>query len=446
MNDLKGKRLLILGGSRDEIDAVRAAKEEGVFVGVTDYYDTRRSPAKLIADKYYDISIADIDALLELIEKEKYDGVLTGFTDSYLKFYADLTKKAGLPYYATKQQLTTFTNKDIYKKLFEKYNVPTLKPYDPNSIKKDFKDFPIILKPTDGSGGKGLNIVYSYDEYIEDMKERDLLKEDLTIKEGHETDIVIERYLKKRKELTAFFVIIDGKSYYMGSANRFLSEMQGDKIGLPILYTYFSSAEDIFEKNVAPQLNKLFEGEKLQNGIMFAQCFLLDNNDIFVYDLGYRLTGTHEYKWFDRMYDLNTMKMLINQAITGKMYDNKSKLLENMEKVKRKKKIAVNVTVLARKGIIKHIKGRDEILKLPYIIDMQMNKAEGNEITDKMIGTLAQITSRIFFVADNLEDIQTKLDEIYGLIDIIDENGNSMIVQNMDYNEIIDEYNYRKNK
>ena len=58
---LRGKKLLILVGGINLITLVQRAKELGIYTIVTDYYDTDRSPAKLVADEYWDISWDDID-------------------------------------------------------------------------------------------------------------------------------------------------------------------------------------------------------------------------------------------------------------------------------------------------------------------------------------------------------------------------------------------------
>ena len=71
MEELKGKKLLVLGGAAMTKDIVNMAHFMGAYVIVTDYYDTHRSPAKLIADEYWDVSINDYDKLSELI-KEKH--------------------------------------------------------------------------------------------------------------------------------------------------------------------------------------------------------------------------------------------------------------------------------------------------------------------------------------------------------------------------------------
>jgi len=90
VNDLKGMKLLVLGGPALAKEIVVAARRLGVYVIVTDWYSPERSPAKKIADKALMISTADVDAIVQLVKSEKIDGVLTGFTDSTLKYYGSL--------------------------------------------------------------------------------------------------------------------------------------------------------------------------------------------------------------------------------------------------------------------------------------------------------------------------------------------------------------------
>ena len=62
MNDLSGKKLLILGGSYQHRKIVKKAKELGIETYLTDYLDTERSPAKQMADHRYMINITETDA------------------------------------------------------------------------------------------------------------------------------------------------------------------------------------------------------------------------------------------------------------------------------------------------------------------------------------------------------------------------------------------------
>ena len=106
--DLRGKRLLILGGSRISCEIIRHTRAMGIVTGVTDFYPLGRSPAKQLADEAYFVDTTDMDAMAELIRGKKFDGVVTGFTDSVLPHYAEICKRLGLPAYGTREQFEVF--------------------------------------------------------------------------------------------------------------------------------------------------------------------------------------------------------------------------------------------------------------------------------------------------------------------------------------------------
>ena len=80
--DLKGKRLLILGAYRTEIEIINEAKKLGVYTIVTDNHtDWSLAPAKALADEAYDISWTDYDALEKICRERNVDGCLAGYSE-----------------------------------------------------------------------------------------------------------------------------------------------------------------------------------------------------------------------------------------------------------------------------------------------------------------------------------------------------------------------------
>ena len=55
--NLRGKRLLIMGGMHISCEIVRKAKEMGIVTIVADYYPKDQSPVKLIADEDIQVSV-----------------------------------------------------------------------------------------------------------------------------------------------------------------------------------------------------------------------------------------------------------------------------------------------------------------------------------------------------------------------------------------------------
>ena len=107
------------------------------FVGAADYYPVTQSPGKQIADASYDVSTLDVDAMAALIKEKMFDGMLTGFSDMLLPYYADICEKADIPCYGTKEQFEIFSHKDQYKHLLRSFGIPTVEDYeiDPDHLR-----------------------------------------------------------------------------------------------------------------------------------------------------------------------------------------------------------------------------------------------------------------------------------------------------------------------
>ena len=141
---LKGKRLLILGGMRFSCEIVNKAREMGIHTIVADYNRIEDSPGKQIADEAVDLSVIDVEAVVSYVKKNAIDGVIVGFNDMLLPYYAEICQKCGLPCYGTKDQFETLIAKDRYKALCRQFGVPTVPEFD---VSDENIKFPFLSNP-----------------------------------------------------------------------------------------------------------------------------------------------------------------------------------------------------------------------------------------------------------------------------------------------------------
>lgn len=83
------KKILILGGTAQQIKLVEAAKKMGVYTIVTDYLVD--SPAKKVADEAWMLNIKDVDQIVERCKQEQVNGVICGYIDPWLTSLAWMT-------------------------------------------------------------------------------------------------------------------------------------------------------------------------------------------------------------------------------------------------------------------------------------------------------------------------------------------------------------------
>lgn len=427
VSNLKGKRLLILGGNRISCEIVRKAKELGIYTMVTDWYPIDRSPAKQLADEYFMTSTADIPSMVKLIKDEKVDGVITGFTDSVLPYYADMCELAGLPHYGTREQFETLTNKNAYKKLCKQYGVPVVDEYhltenDLHTDKVNQIKYPVLVKPADGSGARGVFICKDKDELINNYQK--------ALRHSETKEIIVERFVEG-KEVTVFYTLRDGEIYLSAMGNRHIKDNQKDTLALPVAYTFPSIYLKDYTRNVDPRVKEMFSSLGMKDGMVFMQC-LIEDGECLVYDIGYRLTGSLEYKLLEEICGYNPLEMMINYALTGKMAD--FSLEEKANPFWDT--YACNVSFLIKPGVIREIQGVDDILNTSKVIDAVLAHVEGDKLPESAKGTLRQIVLRAFATASTQEELEVKLNEIYEKLNVISDQGENMLLEGLDTGEM----------
>ncbi len=423
MKELEGKRLLILGGNNMSKEIVRKARMMGVYTIVTDWYDTVKSPVKLMADAYWNESIEDYEKLSVLIKENKVDGVLTGFTDSYLLPYQRICEMNNLPCYGTREQFDVFTSKDKYKALCRQYNVPTIKEY---SIDSDDISYPVLVKPVDGSGSRGITICHDRDELNEAYQK--------AIDSSKQKKALIEQYIEGR-EVTVFWLFVDGQYYLTAIGNRHVKHNQdGNIIPLPVGYTFPSVVLPKYQKEVEENAKRMFASVGVKDGMMFMQCKVKDGSCL-VYDIGYRLSGSIEYKILERVYGVDPLEMLIRFSLTGKMTnDDVSNKIDPVGMLP-----SFNVSCLCAPGTIKDITGLEEVRAFPEVIDVVRAHYPGQTITEQMKGLLTQITVRVLGTVKEKNQLYQVMKRVHDTIGIVSDEGKNLLLPGIEQ-EDIDEF------
>ena len=417
---LKNKKLLIIGGDSFSVDIVKTAQSMGIYTIVTDWYDTKRSPAKLVADEYWNTSIEDYESLTKQIKEHHVDGILTGFTDSYLLAYQHLCEINNLPSYGTKEQFEILTNKALYKEWCKRFNVPTIQQY--NASDTDIP-FPVIIKPVDGSGSRGLHVCHNQEELQDAIA--------ASKKSSKQGKVIIERYMTGR-EVTIFWTFVDGKYYLSAIGNRHVKQNQGENvIPLPVGYTFPSVVIPKYQSEVEEYAKQMFSELGIQNGMMFMQCKVEDGT-CYVYDIGYRLTGSMEYKILEVVSGYNPLKMLINFALTGKMTDEDISTKVNPATMSP----CYNVSCLCAPGTIAEINGCDTLMQEDGVIDSILTHFSGETITEEMKGLLTQITVRVLGSVKNQDELFSTMKHIGETIQIISTDNRQLLLPGIQQEDI----------
>ena len=424
MSDINGKRLLILGGVVLSCDIIKQAKKQGAYVLVTDYLE--ESPGKKIADKSFMVSTTDIDAVVELIKKENVDGMITGFVDSMLPYYQAICEKTSIPCYVTKEQIDIVTNKKRFKKLCQSFDVPVVAEYEiqyPFTL-QDVKNinYPVLIKPVDNSGARGIYICETPEDLIDNYEK--------SLSFSSSKKVLVERYITA-KEATIFYIIQDNEICLSAMADRHVKNNQIGIIPLPVAYTFPSKHLEKYQETLNSKVVEMFKSIGVRNGMIFIQAFV-ENENIIFYEMGYRLTGSLEYKIISKLNGFNPMEMMINFALTGSMNEIRIKDIVNPNY----KGWGFNITFLVKPGKIGSMLGIEEVSSLEGVIDVVASYSEGDIILESSIGTLKQVILRVFATTKTKNEMANLMDKIHGLIKVYSVDGENMLLDVFDTSEL----------
>ena len=162
------KKLMLLGGSAQQIIAIETARRLGYATVLCDFLPD--NPGQHHADTFYLVSTTDKEAILEVARKEQIDGILAYASDPAAPTAAYVAQKLGLPG-SPYRSVELLCNKDQFRKFLADNNFCTPKAKGYRSTEEALSDIsasafkmPVIVKPVDSSGSKGVGRIDTMEE------------------------------------------------------------------------------------------------------------------------------------------------------------------------------------------------------------------------------------------------------------------------------------------
>lgn len=310
------KKILLLGGSAQQIVAIKTAQKLGYYTVLCDYLPD--NPGQYEADKFYLVSTTDKDAVLEVARNEQVDGVLAYASDPAAPTAAYIAEKLGLsgaPYHSVE----TLCNKDQFRKfLIENgFSTPKAKGYasaeDALKEKENF-EFPIIIKPVDSSGSKGATVLQTEDGL------KNALDFAFSFSRCHR--IIVEHFIeKKHPYLIGGDVFIEnGKIVLWGLLNCHRDNCVNPLV--PVGKSYPLQLEDEDIQHVKETLSSMVEKLRISNGSMNVELVVDKSNRVWPIDVGPRSGGNMIPDLLGDMFGVDIAEMSVKAAMGAAIKDN----------------------------------------------------------------------------------------------------------------------------
>lgn len=246
------KKILLLGGSRYLLPVVEAAHKLGYYAITCDYLPD--NIAHKYSDEYCNVSIIDKDAVLETAKKLNIDGIMSFACDPGVATAAYVAEKLGLPSCGSYESVSILQNKGKFRKFLKDngFNVPMAKKY--TEIKSALNDlelfhWPVIVKPTDSAGSKGVTRVDSPENLEKSIN--------YAISFSHCHEFIIEDFLEVKgySSDTDSFSVNGRLKFVSFSSQRFDSSAANPYT--PSAYSWPASISDEHQRELSSELQRL---------------------------------------------------------------------------------------------------------------------------------------------------------------------------------------------
>ena len=187
----------------------------GLKVAIADF--NQNAVAIPYADKYYNVSTIDEEGIYQTAKDFKADGIITLCTDMPMRALAYACEKLHLNGPSLKTAVMA-TDKGEMIKSFEKNGVNHPKYLILNKNEKyDFKKikFPLIIKPIDNSGSRGIVLVNKKEEFESSLE--------YSRKYSRNGNVIIEEYMKG-PEVSVEIMVINSVPYVLQVTDKLTTE------------------------------------------------------------------------------------------------------------------------------------------------------------------------------------------------------------------------------
>ena len=387
------KKILLLGGSAQQIIAIKTAKKLGYYTVVCDFLTD--NPGQYEADKFYLVSTTDKEAILQVAMKEKIDGLIAYASDPAAPTAAYVAEKMNLrtnPYEAVE----TLCNKDKFRAFLKKngFNTPKSSGYATveaalHEIKE--YEFPIIIKPVDSSGSKGVTVLDSPTGLQE------ALEFAFSYSRGHR--IIIEEFIEKKHPylVGGDIFVQDGKVILWGLLNCHRDISVNPIVPVGKSYPLELEGEDI--ETIKGTLQKLVDTLGIRYGAMNVELVVDKNNRVWPIDVGPRNGGNMIPDLLGMIYDIDIVEMSIKTAMGESI---------NSEIKEGKLYYATHNLHSSKSGIYKEMEFSTEIEK--FIIKKYLYKVSGDKV--EYFDNAAKALGIVFMRFGSQEEMRNMLNGI----------------------------------
>lgn len=363
---MKQKKLMLLGGLRYLLPVIEEAHKLGAYVITADYLPN--NIAHKYSDEYCNVSIIDKDAVLKAAQELQIDGILSHAVDPGVVSAAYVAEQMGLPFQCSYQAACILQDKSLFRKFLADngFNCPHAKGY--NNVEDALKDidyftWPVIVKPVDSAGSKGVTKVETSGELPNAIE--------TALAVSISKNFIIEDFLEKEGfSVGAESFVVNGKLLYNGFYDQYFDNEAVNPY-TPSAEVWPSIMPSLYQEEIKRELQRLIDLLGITTGLFNVECRVCKNGKAYLMEVSPRAGGNRLAEMLNYAADVN-----INEAETRKAL---GLPLNNIHEPNYKGHFAIKVLYSEQAGIFNGIE-IDESFKREHVIEEEIRITIGEKV------------------------------------------------------------------
>lgn len=410
------KKLLMLGTSMMSCEMVRYAQSKGIYTIVTDYLEPERSIAKKISDEYWMINTSELDVLEQKCKEEGVTAVICGISEFNLEMCMELCKRLGFPCYCTPEAWRYSRDKELFKNLCKEVGAPVATDYKLTDALTDEEldkiVLPVVVKPVDMSGNRGVSYCHTRQEVIDAYK--------LARSVSKSSKIIVERMLHG-EEWYSSYAFSNGEVRLLA-----LNAMYAQPGEPKFCYTVTSTVSNHVEqyiREINPKIIEVLKRVGCKEGLAWVQAMLDEDGHFYIIEMGYRLDGDQMFMTYRDLLKYDIVHELVDMAC-GK----KSSIDDLPPSQKHAfKRCGCGLELWTNKeGVLTEIRGLDVMRNTPGVFVECLH-----QVGEKIIKY--RPLCNISFTTDTIDEMCDLIDMVNKEVAFINEHGEDTIIKYTDF-------------
>jgi biotin carboxylase len=273
------EKIAIIGASELQNPLILKAKEKGYETHVFAWKSG--DIGEITADKYYPISIVEKEKILSELKRINPVAVASIASDLAVitvNYIAEKLNLVGNSIHATEIS----TNKYKMREALENINlkVPHYFLIDDTSRLSNMKlIYPLIVKPTDRSGSRGVKKVYNYDDLVNAVG--------FANQQSFEKKVIVEEFVKG-KEYSVEFVSFKEEHHFLAITEKVTT---GEPYYIEVAHIQPAQVPGTVKQEVIGVIKKALTALGIQFGASHSEVIITEEGEIFIIEIGPRMGG-----------------------------------------------------------------------------------------------------------------------------------------------------------